>query len=252
MSEEQPVERVKIVVREERKETGPIHDATVEAAPKAGGLNTPALFLLFMVIAMVVVLVVINTDLVGGTSAGGVRADDPALAALKADLEARRTELNRQRIEANLPPLESGSEPIDDIGKRLKNDATALVALADRFQQMLGEKDAELSSRNKEILRSEQLRQGIAADNGRLRSELNQALASASEVDSLKRLVADSQVKQDAISAELVATREQLLGKSGDISQEVYADLERRFEETLRARNFFENRVKELEAEIGK
>jgi outer membrane protein OmpA-like peptidoglycan-associated protein len=151
-----------------------------------------------------------------------------------------------------LPPLEGGSEPIGDIADRLKTDADTLVALAGRFQQMLGEKDSELTNRNAEILRLEKLRQDLSVEYARLNSELQRALVSGAEATQLRKLLADSQASLDALSEELKRNQEKIAELSGGVTGDEYTDLERRFQETLRSKDFFESRVKELEAELGK
>ncbi len=102
-----------------------------------------------------------------------------------------------------LRPLEGGSEPIEDIAKRLKKDADTMVALAGSFQSMLGEKDTELSAKSAELLRSEQLRQSLAAESARLQGELQRALVDGSGADLLRRDLAAMKTQRDALAAEL-------------------------------------------------
>ncbi len=262
MSEEKQVERVEVTDQIEKTHTETVvtdpptespAEETEGEKPKASGLMNPVVFLLFMIFAMVVILVVVNMrDSGEGSGNGENQADDPAVAALKADVKAGEMELNRQRMAMGLPPLENGNEPIDEIAGRLKNDADTLVALAGRFQQMLGEKDAEISARSAELLRSEQVRQDLMTENARLNSEYQRALIGGSEAESLKKLLADSQATRDALSQELAEVRAQLVEMSDAVSGAEFSDLQRRFDETLRSKDFFENRVRELEAELGK
>ncbi len=161
-------------------------------------------------------------------------------------------ELNRQRIALGLPPLENGTEPINEIADRLKTDADTLVALAGRFQQMLGEKDAEITSRNAELLRLEKVRQDLLSENTRLNSEYQRALIGGSEAENLKKILADSQATRDALADELAKTRSRLSEMNDAVSGDDFTDLQRRFDETLRSKEFFENRVRELEAELGR
>jgi len=261
MSEEKKVGKVEVADKVGKSHTEtiatdlpaePAVEGTSEVPSRTAGLLNPVVFLLFMILAMVVVLVVVNMKRSGGGTETRQEGDEPALAALKADVKAREMELNRQRMAMGLPPLENGSEPIDDIATRLKTDADTLVALAGRFQQMLGEKDAEIASRNADLLRLEKVRQDLILENTRLNSEYQRALIGGSEAESLKKLLADSQATRDALADELAKVREQLAETSNAVSGDEFSDLERRFDETLRAKEFFENRVKELEAELGK
>jgi outer membrane protein OmpA-like peptidoglycan-associated protein len=140
---------------------------------------------------------------------------------------------------------------MQDVATRLSKDAETMVALAGSFQNMLVEKDAEISAKNSELIRSEQLRQSLANESNRLQAELQRALVDASEVDLLRRESAQLKQQRDVLAEELAGLRQQLALNAGAVSAEIHADLERRLEETTRARDFFEARVAELEAELA-
>lgn len=255
MPDEKPQEKQILPTATENTGTDPrIIDveAPAEKARPSGPLN-PVIFLLFMILAMIVILIVMNMRRSGNTlsSDGGTHADDPSVAALKADVKAGQMELNRQRMAMGLPPLEGGSEPMDDIAARLKTDADTLVSLANRFQQMLAEKDADITAKSSELIRLERVRQDLITENARLSSEYQRALVAGSETASLKKLLAENQATREALSSELATARGKLAEMSGAISGDEFADLDRRYKETLRAKEFFENRVKELEAQLG-
>ena len=150
-----------------------------------------------------------------------------------------------------LRPLEGASEPVEEIAKRLKKDADTMVALATTFQEMLSEKEAELSAKNSEIIRSEQLRQSLTNESARLSAELQRALVSNSDVELLRRDLTAMRAQRDALSAELAGVRSELASKGQGVSSDEFADLERRFEETLRAKEFFESKVAELESQLS-
>jgi len=207
---------------------------------------TPTTGLMALVVVLLVILLLMNNR----KTRIGVSSDDPAVAALRADLEAGRMELNRQRLNLGLPPLEGGSEPIEDIASRLKKDADTLVALASRFQEMLAEKDQEVADKNAELIRSQQLRQSVVAESARLQSELQRALVGGEAAADLQRQLAAEQARRDALAAELARMREQLATASEPSSD--LAMLERRLEEITRAKEFFENRATQLEGELGR
>jgi outer membrane protein OmpA-like peptidoglycan-associated protein len=257
MSEQNKAEKAVVVDETVEVDREPIHSdpPTASVEEKAGGKMSvqlsPVVLLLFMILAMIIVLAVISLRR-GGVSGDGVLPDDPAVTALKADLEARRSELNRQRMALGLPPLEGGSEPIEEIAKRLKTDADTLVGVSGRFQQMLSEKDSELSTRNGELLRLEKLRQDVSIENSRLQSELQRAFAGAAESDRLTSMLADSQAQRDAVSRELADTRQKLAEMGDYVNGDEYEDLKRRYEEALRSKEFFEARLKKLEVSAVK
>ncbi len=211
---------------------------------QGGGTNSkpnlpPTVALAFVIIALLGVLIVIVIK--SGTFSS--MPDDGRLTTLQADVDARRAELNRQRIAMGLSPIEGASEPIEDIAGRLKKDADSLVALAARFQQMIEEKDRLLSASNLQLLDSDKIRQSLYAENNRLQSELNRALIGGSDADRLRADLANLKAQRDALAEDLATAGQ----KSAGVSADDFADLKRRFDETLRAKEFFESRVKELE-----
>lgn len=207
----------------------------------------PAIALAFVIIALLGVLIIIG--LRGGRGSG---ADSSEMSELQAEANALRTQLNRERVAMGLRPLESNTESMDDIAERLKSDANAMAALAGSLQTMLAEKDTEITAKNAELIRSEQLRQTLAAESARLQAELQRALVAGSEGDLLRRDLTAMKAQRDALAAELATVREELAGKSAGVPSDEFADLKRRFEETERARSFFETRVAQLEAELSK
>lgn len=216
---------------------------TKPSSRTAAQLN-PVLVLLFMILAMLIVMAV--TILRRGGGPTGTQ-EDPTVAAIRADLDARRSELNRQRMAMGLPPLDGGSEPVEEIAKRLKADADTLAGISGKFQQMLADKDAELSARNADTLRLEKLRQDVSLENGRLQSELQRALIASDGNERLKMMLADSQAQREALSREVATLKEELAVAGAGVSEDDFADLQRRYEEALRAKDFYEARAKELE-----
>ena len=208
----------------------------------------PAVMLALLILVLLAVLIVMVIR--NGMHKPAV---DPAdLTELQAQANVLRSQLNRERMALGLRPLEGGSEPIEDIAARLKKDADTMVALAGSFQSLLGEKDLELSAKSAELLRSEQLRQSLAAEGARLQGELQRALVNGSELDLLRRDLTTMKAQRDALATELDATRKELAAKGQGVSKDQLADLQRRFEETLRAKEFFEAKVKELEGDLSK
>ncbi len=199
-----------------------------DAPPRRGGVP-PIAILGLVIIGLLGALVAMMLK------GGSVRStdDDSRLVEMKAELNARRSELNQQRIAAGLPPIEGGSESVSEISGRIKKDTDALVALSGSFQRLLDEKEADLTARSEKLLSSEKLRQSLYAENSRIQSELNRALIGGADSADLRK--------------ELAALQQRLLAQSKGVSEEEYADLKRRFDETLKAKEFFEAQVRELE-----
>jgi outer membrane protein OmpA-like peptidoglycan-associated protein len=228
------------------EETKPVQgDEATTPLPKT--TMPPAVMLAFVIIGLLGVLIIISLRGSRGPGAGSSEMAD-----LQAEANALRTQLNRERVSMGLRPLESTTESMDDIAERLKSDATAMAALAGSLQTMLAEKDTEITAKNAELIRSEQLRQTLAAESARLQGELQRSLVAGSETDLLRRDLTAMKAQRDALAAELASVRAELAGKSAGASADEFADLQRRFEETERARSFFESRANELEAELSK
>ncbi len=215
-----------------------------QAGTVSKSILPPAAVLAFVIIALLGVLIVMV--LKNGPSVSSSGAAD--VTALQAEANALRSEYNRERIAMGLRPIEGDSESVEEVAGRLKKDADTLVALAASYQRMLAEKDSELTAHNAEILRAEKLRQSLSAEITRLQGDLQRALVNGSDTDILRRDLADIKAQRDALAAELNESR---LKNSG-ISADDYADLKRQLEETLRAKEFFEARVQELQGALSK
>ncbi|MEY4570572.1 MAG: hypothetical protein RLZZ398_2011 [Verrucomicrobiota bacterium] len=205
---------------------------------------SPAVALAFVIIALLGVLIV----MVLKNGSWRSSSSDADVSALQAEANALRSEYNRERVAMGLRPIEGDSEAIEEVAGRVKKDADTLVALASSYQRMLAEKDSELTARNAEILRLERLRQSLSAEITRVQGELQRALVNGSDIDLIRRDLADMKAQRDALASELNQARQ----KSAGVSAEDYADLKRQLEETLRAKEFFEARVQELEGDLSK
>ena len=222
-------------------------DLTVPVPPTRPTLP-PAVALAFVIIALLGVLIVMGIK----NGSFGSSGDSADITALKAEANALRGEYNNQRIAMGLRPIEGGSEPLEDVANRMKKDADTLVVLAGSYQKLLTEKDIELSARNAEILRSEKVRVALSAENARIQSDLQRALVKGSDFEMIRRDLTDVKAQRDALAAELEEAKNKMLGMSAGVSPDELDDLKRRLEETLRAKEFFESRVKDLEADLTK
>ncbi|MEI7908010.1 MAG: OmpA family protein [Verrucomicrobiota bacterium] len=199
---------------------------------------TPVMAMALVIVALLVVLIAMKLK---------PSAADPRLPALLQQLE----ELKRQSGSLGLPTL-GGGEQIEDVAERMKKDADSMVLLAGRYKQLIDETNASLVKKNADLLRSEQYRQMVSNDLDRVKSELQQAKSGGYEAESLRREVDKLKSLRDAQATEL-ATMKQQLGAVGEQASKADLDaLQRRLEETLRAKEFFESRAKELEGELGK
>ncbi|MGJ8635153.1 MAG: OmpA family protein [Luteolibacter sp.] len=224
-----------------------------------GGPVTPVIALLFMIFLILFIVAIAVIKRGDGSAPALSSSDDPSLTLLKADRDTALANLNRQRMEMGLSPLNGISEPIEDVSARLKKDADTMVALAESFEKMIAEREAQISRKNEELLDAEQLRQSLSAEISRLQSDYQRALVGGSEAASLKRQLTEAEEQRDALSRQLsmmeqrlAEMQKRLAETKNAVNEDDFVDLQRRFDESERARLFFENRVKELEAQLSK
>jgi flagellar motor protein MotB len=223
-------------------------ETEAKPVPAPRGEPTPVntvMVMVFVIAALLVVLIGMNL----GKRKASPTGKDPEIAELEAALEARRSDLNRDRAALGLSPIGSPSEPIENVSQRLKEDADTLVALAGSFEKMLIETKAELAAKSSELLNSEQLRQSLVAEGNRLNTQLQQALLAGGDGDRLRGEVNRLTAQRDAMATELDGLRARLAtaADSDDL-----AEIRSRLDEALRAKEFFEKRNTELEAEMSK
>jgi outer membrane protein OmpA-like peptidoglycan-associated protein len=229
----------------------PDGDFVTPPAAQSRGVNEPItrpmepmmVILVAVVLLMLGVLILFaSKGLFDGKSSSSVNS----LSELRSEVSAKQSDINRQRLAMGKSANFFGTESAEEIAKRLKGDADTLISLSMTYQQMLSEKETDISAKNAENLRLNQLNQTFVAENARLQGDLQRSLVAASETDMLRRDLANLKLQRDALTAELNNLR-----KNGASNEELAA-LQRRYDETLRAKEFFEARVKELEGEQSK
>lgn len=195
----------------------------------------------FIIIALLGALVVIAVKRGGFGSSG----DPSELAELGAQVKARQDQLNRERMAMGLRPLEGSGESIEQVADRLKKDADTMVVLAGGVEKLLTEAEARNRATDAKLLDSEKSRQLLAADNVRLQEEVRKGLLGSTDAERLRTEISALKARNDAMLAEIDTLRK----NNGGGSKEEMAALQRRLEEALRAKDFFESRVKELQNE---
>jgi len=218
-----------------------VEDQAAVEAPTLSKAKFPPLVAGAFVLIAALFGVVIGTALKGGFSASSslTSVDKAKLASLEEETAALRSERNATGSSV------FGGEPVEEIARRLRKDADTLVTLAGNYQKMLVDKDRELTARNAEIVRSEILLKSFSADRGKLQAELDRAQANGADTEMLRRDLADLKTQRDKLADELDTAR-----KNAGTPTDDYNDLKRRFDETQRAKDFFENRVKELQGDL--
>jgi outer membrane protein OmpA-like peptidoglycan-associated protein len=218
------------------------HDAPADGEPATASRSNPppAVALGFLIIALLGVLIVMNLR-----GRFQTPADSEQIRAAKAEVAAAQADLNARRVAMGLRPIEGTAEPIEDVAGRMKRDADTMVALAGTLQATIVEKEATITSKTSLLLESEKSRQILVAEIEKLRSQLGGALVNSSELENLR-------VQRDGLSAEVARLRQELASKVEGVPQAEYDNLKRQLDEAIRARDFFESRVKELDEQLAK
>jgi outer membrane protein OmpA-like peptidoglycan-associated protein len=222
-------------------------EASPTTAPAASNI-TPTLALAFVIIALVAVLIVMSLK----SGVGQSRSAAADLTALQAEIDARRAELNRELVARGRSPLAGDAEPLDEIANRLKKDADSLVSLTGSFQELIAKKEQELTAKSRDFLQSETARQALIAEVSQLRSDLKQALDGRGDTERLRADFVELNTQRDELFSEVGELRAQLKSAANSVPEADFADLKRRLDETIRARDFFEAKVKELQGDLSK
>lgn len=169
---------------------------------------------------------------------------------LKTEAEALRADLNRQREQLGLQPRPGEAEPVEQISERVKKDVETLMAVASRFQNLLAEKDRQLDERSVELLRAEQMRKEFA-DRPQGAADAGTVETQRQRIDQLQAELEQVRAQRDALAEDLETSRREAESRVQNEASAGLADLQRQLEETRRAKDFFENRVRQLEAGDG-
>ncbi len=240
-----PVEEIEMEVATEAPEAGEVGELE-EATPVEKPMSRfHSVRNLWIAIAGLTFLLIVSMVFSRKPDSRAVAPDDPELAAMRADLETRRAELNRQRAELNLPPLIGQGEDAGEITARLRRDAETLISLMERYQQLVVEKDRALTEKNVELIRSEQVRESLTA-------ELARAQVNTSGSARLQNELSDALARASRLADELADARRQIAELSKATSEDELELLGRRLEEVVRTRDFYQQRVRELEAAIDR
>jgi VIT1/CCC1 family predicted Fe2+/Mn2+ transporter len=154
-------------------------------------------------------------------------------------------------IALNLKPRDPIVESSSDIAARIKKDSETLISMSGHTQGELGKKDAELLNKIRELKDAEITNRLLVTQLGETRAELEKALAQSGDSQALKSQLTLANQRSEVLGEELSKTKAQLALYAGQPQAADFADLERRLEESNRAKEFFEGRVKELEAKLG-
>jgi outer membrane protein OmpA-like peptidoglycan-associated protein len=215
-------------------------------APAASGLGSVPLWVVMLVMFAVGALLVY---FVRGPRSGGGSEEMKRLAG---ELSSLESETNARRVAMGLRPRQPLAEPVEGVAERLKKDADTLASTIEALQRSFGEYETEISAKNAELLRSEQLRQTLVAETARLQSELAKALQSAGELDALKAENQSLKTQREALGVEIARLRQELAAAGDRMGADEAADLQRRLAEAERAKAFLEERVRQLEADLNK
>ena len=115
------------------------------------------------------------------------KVDQDDLYSAQAELAARTATVNAERARQGLPPLEGiGADSPEQIAARLTKDAATLANFSDRFRSLLAEKDSIIAEKNNSLLVSEQARNALSSQFGKMQSQIDKSMADGASADSLR------------------------------------------------------------------
>ncbi|BCU79226.1 OmpA family protein [Luteolibacter sp. LG18] len=154
-------------------------------------------------------------------------------------------------LAVNLKPRPAAPETSADLASRIKKDSEALISMNSQAQGQLTERDSQILAKTKALVDAERINQALVSQNATLRNDLDRALANAGSSDLFKRQLSDTLKQVDGLTADLAKARTQLAAYASRPDPGDLSDLQRRLEETTRAKSFLETRVRELEAKLA-
>jgi hypothetical protein len=179
-------------------------------------------------------------------------ASSPELAEMQEALEIERAALERERASLGLPalsPLAAGEAPAA-IATRMAADAKALVERAAALERIAAEKDAELAASAKELVAAEKDLLAMARKLSALQQEVDSGMLGG-EAETLRQGAQLNAARTQALEKSLAEANARLDGFANAPSAAEYADLQRLYQDALRARDFFEKRAADLEKQLS-
>jgi outer membrane protein OmpA-like peptidoglycan-associated protein len=175
------------------------------------------------------------------------------LGRLKAERDAQRATVNAQRAQMGLPPLDDigGAEDPNTIATRIGRDSASLASMLTRYDQLIIERDAMIAEKGSALVESEKRRQLLADTISRLQNQLDKALIEGGSADLLQRQVEAERARAEDLDAKLQNALASLANTAGQVDKADYDRLVTQLEEARRSRDFFEDRSKQLEAELA-
>lgn len=128
----------------------------------------------------------------------------------QAVIAAKTARINAERASQGLPPIVGfGNESPEQIAARLSKDANTLAGMSDQLRQLLAEKEKIIAEKNNQLLVSEQARQALTSQLGKLQLQLENNLNSGATIEGLRTQLAEARSQAQA-SADR-PTKEQFL-----------------------------------------
>jgi len=171
----------------------------------------------------------------------------------KAERDALRSQVNAQRTQMGLPPLDDvgSAEDPKTVATRIGRDSASLATMLDRYDQLIIERDAMLAEKGTALVESEKRRQLLTETIGRLQAQLDKALIEGGSTDLLRRQLDAERTRAQDLDVKLQNALASLANAADQIDKADYDRLVSQLEEARRSRDFFEDRAKQLEAQLA-
>lgn len=215
--------------------------------------SRPSNAVLILVAAAVVLLAIIVGLLVANRNPRPAsQVDDLTRRQLERDV--LRASIDAERTRLGLPALGTAGSAEEDpkqIADRLSRDAATLAGRLTQFDDVLRQRDTLIAQKNASLLETERQLQALTQRVARLQADYDKASADGRSAESLQRLLDAERQRATDLDRQLREAQASLadLGDRADP-----AELERlrnQLDEARRARDFFDDRNRQLEAELA-
>ncbi len=201
-------------------------------------------------VALLAAILAINLSTRGGKN----NASATELAKKQAERDALHAGINAERSRLGLSPLYGGVSAEDPtrIAARLGKDSATLATMLTRFDDVIREREAQIAEKTQALLTSEQQRQALTSTVARLQQQLDKALVNGSGADLLRSQMNAATRRTAELEAQLAAAQKKLAEIGNRPPAEDTQLLRNQLEEARRARDFYDEQNRKLEAELAK
>lgn len=228
-------------------------DASGDQAPGPPAKTPPAPNTVTILAVSAVALLVIIVVLMMANRRPGAGTEPDDLTRRRAERDVLRAAVAAERERLGLPPLDAAgtSEDPARIAERLSRDAAALAGRLTQFDDVLRQRDTLISQKNSALLETERQLQALTQRLARLQADYDKASAAGLSSESLKRQLDAERQRAGELDRQLQEAQTSLRDLADRPDPDELNRLRNQLDEARRARDFFDDRNRKLEAELA-